>query len=69
MFTTIPFKKGDFPLQYKGDFISAKEGEECEENYPEEAGNFLYFFSDNGNVGIYLTCKSSKVNWEKSMTL
>ena len=50
MFTTIPFSKGDFLFQYKGDFISAKEGEEREENYPEEAGNFLYFFSDNGKT-------------------
>ena len=42
MFTTAPFSKGDFLLQYKGDFISAKEGEEREEKYPKEAGNFLY---------------------------
>jgi len=41
VFTTIPFSKGDFLLQYKGDFISRKEGEEHEDKYPEEAGNFL----------------------------
>ena len=54
MFTTIPFSKGDFLLQYKGDFISGKEGEEREDKYPGEAGIFLYFFSDNGKTCWYV---------------
>lgn len=67
MFTTITFSKGDFLLQYKGDFVSGKEGEEREDKYPEEAGSFLYFFSDNGRlVGMYLSCTCSKVTLEKA---
>ena len=70
MFTTIPFSKGDFLLQYKGDFISGKEGEEREDKYPEEAGNFLYFFSDNGKTCWYVfNLQYSKVNLEKNMIL
>ena len=67
MFTTIPFSKGDFLLQYKGDFISGKEGEEREDKYPEEAGNF-YTSSQTMErlVGMYLSCRCSKVNLEKA---
>lgn len=54
VFTTIPFRKGDFLLHYKGDLISATEGEEREEKYPEDVGNFLYFFTDNGKTCWYV---------------
>ena len=32
VFTTIPFKRNDFLLQYKGTMLSGKEGEEQEKN-------------------------------------
>ena len=69
VFKTAPFSKGDFLLQYKGDFISGKEGEESEDKYPKEAGNFLYFFSDNGKACWYvfnLQVQQSKLG--KNMT-
>jgi len=59
VFTTIPFSKGDFLLQYKGDFISGKEGEERE----------IFYTSSQimeRLVGMYLTCRCSKVNLEKT---
>ncbi|CAH3129002.1 unnamed protein product, partial [Porites lobata] len=46
VFATEPFKKGDFLLQYRGERITGSEGEHREKNYPDEAGNFLYFFKD-----------------------
>ena len=61
VFTTAPFSKGDF--------ISGKEGEERKDKYPKEAGNFLYFFSDNGKACWYvfnLQVQQSKLG--KNMT-
>ena len=70
MFTTAPFSKGDFLLQFKGDFISGKEGEEREDKYPKEAGNFLYFFSDNGKACWYVfNLQVQQSKFGKNMTL
>lgn len=55
MFTTKAFKKGDFLLHYKGELITGMEGEAREQRYPEDAGNFLYFFKENGKTCWYVT--------------
>ena len=55
VFTTKPFEKGDFLLEYKGELITAQEAEtreyDCRHSYQ-------YFFSCNGKknvVSILLT--------------
>lgn len=48
VFATREFKNGDFLLQYKGELISAKEGEQREKEYSSEQGSFLYFFQWKG---------------------
>ena len=54
VFTTIPFKRDDFILQYKGDILSSKEGEEREKQYADDEGNFLFFFKHQGKTCWYV---------------
>ena len=54
VFTTIPFNKDDFLVQYKGQILRGQEGEEREKNYSDEDGNFLFFFEDHGETCWYV---------------
>ncbi|XP_068710571.1 N-lysine methyltransferase KMT5A-A-like isoform X1 [Montipora foliosa] len=47
VFATREFKSGHFLLQYKGELVSAEEGERREKQYSLDFGNFLYFFQWN----------------------
>ena len=51
---TIPFKRDDFILQYKGETLSSKEGEEREKQYSDDEGNFLFFFKHQGKTCWYI---------------
>ena len=45
MFSTKELQKNEFIVEYAGNLISKKEGEELEDNvYSDEDGSFLYFF-------------------------
>ncbi|KAJ8039237.1 hypothetical protein HOLleu_16889 [Holothuria leucospilota] len=44
VFTTTQFEKGAFLLEYRGEHITAAEGGEREENYPQSSGSFLFFY-------------------------
>ena len=47
VFTTKPFSKGSFLLEYAGDLVSEEEGEKRHEEYGTRGlGSFLYFFQD-----------------------
>lgn len=52
MFTTQPFSKGSYLLEYKGELVSAAEGSQREEFYSDKVGNFLFFFQD-GNASFW----------------
>ena len=54
VFMTIPFKRDDFILQYKGETLSSKEGEEREKQYSDDEGNFLFFFKHQGKTCWYI---------------
>ena len=54
MFTTKPFKHGDFLLQYKGALVNGMEGERKEASYSEKLGSFMYFFQWNGKTHWYV---------------
>ncbi|XP_034236288.1 mucin-17-like [Thrips palmi] len=45
--TDIPFKTGDFVLEYKGELITGVEGRKREERY-SEGPSYLYFFNFEG---------------------
>jgi histone-lysine N-methyltransferase SETD8 len=45
VFCTTDFKKGEFLLEYAGDYISHKEALDREKTYAEqEKGSFIFFF-------------------------
>ena len=50
VFTTRPFKCGDFLLQYKGRFMDVKEAERKEEEYTEEMGSYMFYFQWEGKT-------------------
>ena len=52
VFTTKPLLKGDFIVEYSGNLVTSREGEQLEREYKEmddelkdsSVGSFLYFF-------------------------
>ena len=65
VFMTIPFKRDDFILQYKGETLSSKEGEEREKQYSDDEGTFYSSSSIRGKlVGIYY--RSTNVKYPMS---
>ena len=46
VFTTKFFKKGEFLLEYRGDYVGYSEALKREKNYKQCQGSFLFFFKD-----------------------
>ncbi|KAF1746600.1 hypothetical protein GCK72_023057 [Caenorhabditis remanei] len=44
--TTVPFEKGDFVVEYKGDLVEHNKAKEMEEQYSknEDIGSYMFFF-------------------------
>ena len=45
VFATKAAMKGQFLLQYPGEAIMLKEGEEREKKYPKDLGSYLFFYN------------------------
>lgn len=49
VFTTQPFKKGDFLLHYAGDLLNGDEAEKKEKMYNKaKKGSYMYYFIHEG---------------------
>jgi histone-lysine N-methyltransferase SETD8 len=51
IFTTRPFEKGEFLLQYIGEEVTEQEAEKREMLYEKEnKGSFIYFYKEKGKT-------------------
>jgi len=54
VFTKCDFDPGDFLLEYRGEIISAEEGERRLEQSAEQHCSFLYFFESDKRKKMWL---------------
>ena len=45
---TIPFKKGDYVCSYSGELLTRTKGIEREQEYSDDVGCYIFFFSHKG---------------------
>lgn len=45
---TSPIKKGEYVCYYSGDLLTRAQGIKREENYPDDVGCYIFFFSYKG---------------------